>query len=284
MNYDYDLFVIGAGSGGVRAARIAAGFGARVAIAEEYRVGGTCVIRGCVPKKLMVYASHFAEEFAAARGFGWTVGETSFDWRRFIDAKDTEIDRLNSTYITTLKNAGVELMMGRAIVAGAHTVRLGERTLSAETILIATGGTPTVPDIPGAEHAITSNEAFHLPDLPARVVVVGGGYIAVEFAGIFNGMGAQVTQLYRGEQILRGFDGDEYPVDDHRMVGEDDRDWLLARERRHVRPADRELAGHLRVEEELAVGQGEDLSAEPVAVGELHLVCASRERCQDQAR
>ena len=208
MPYDHDLLVIGAGSGGVRAARIAAGFGARVAIAEEYRVGGTCVIRGCVPKKLMVYASHFPEEFAAARGFGWTVGETRFDWRRFIAAKDREIDRLNGAYIDTLTNAGVELLMGRATVASARSVRLGERTISAETILIATGATPTVPDIPGAEHAITSNEAFHLPDLPAHVAVVGGGYVAVEFAGIFHGMGARVTQLYRGEQILRGFDDD----------------------------------------------------------------------------
>lgn len=208
MSYDYDLLVIGAGSGGVRAARIAAGFGARVAIAEEYRVGGTCVIRGCVPKKLMVYASHFSEEFGTARGFGWSVGETRFDWRRFIAAKDNEINRLNGAYINTLKSAGVELLMGRATVAGAHAVRIGDHTISAATILIATGGTPTVPDIPGAEHAITSNEAFHLPDLPAHVVVVGGGYIAVEFAGIFHGMGAQVTQLYRGEQILRGFDDD----------------------------------------------------------------------------
>ncbi len=212
MSYDYDLLVIGAGSGGVRAARIASGLGARVAVAEEYRVGGTCVIRGCVPKKLMVYAAHFAEDFAMARGFGWTVGETRFDWRRFIAAKDHEIDRLNGIYINTLKNAGVEMLMGPATVTGAHSVRLlgkdGERSISAETILVATGGTPTVPDIPGAEHAITSNEAFHLHDLPERVVVVGGGYIAVEFAGIFNGMGAQVTQLYRGEQILRGFDDD----------------------------------------------------------------------------
>ncbi|WP_308911579.1 glutathione-disulfide reductase [Pseudokordiimonas caeni] len=207
-SFDYDLFVIGAGSGGVRAARIASGFGARVAVAEEYRVGGTCVIRGCVPKKLMVYASHFAEEFEMARGFGWKVGEAHFDWKAFITAKDAEIDRLNGLYIQTLKNAGVEIMMGRAVITGPHEVTLGDKLVTAKTILIATGGTPTVPDIPGAEHAITSNEAFHLPDLPDHVVVVGGGYIAVEFAGIFNGMGAKVTQLYRGEQILRGFDDD----------------------------------------------------------------------------
>ncbi|WCL54065.1 glutathione-disulfide reductase [Gimibacter soli] len=207
-SFDYDLFVIGAGSGGVRAARIASGFGARVAVAEEYRVGGTCVIRGCVPKKLMVYASHFAEEFEMAKGFGWTVGETSFDWPAFIKAKDKEIDRLNGAYINTLNNAKVEIMMGRAVITGPHEVTLGDKVVTAKTILIATGGTPTKPDIPGAEHAITSNEAFHLPDLPDHVVVVGGGYIAVEFAGIFNGMGAKVTQLYRGDQILRGFDGD----------------------------------------------------------------------------
>ncbi|TNE62354.1 MAG: glutathione-disulfide reductase [Alphaproteobacteria bacterium] len=208
MKYDYDLFVIGAGSGGVRASRIAASYGARVAVAEEYRVGGTCVIRGCVPKKLMVYASHFSEDFESAKGFGWTVGETSFDWTSFIAAKDREIDRLNGLYIQTLKNAGVEIIDGRATITGPNQVQVAGKTVSAKHVLIATGGWPDMPEIPGIDHAITSNEAFHLESLPDHVVVVGGGYIAVEFAGIFKGMGADVTLLYRGEQILRGFDDD----------------------------------------------------------------------------
>lgn len=206
MEYDYDLFVIGAGSGGVRASRIASGFGARVAVAEEYRVGGTCVIRGCVPKKLMVYASHFAEDFESARGFGWSVGETSFDWKTLIERKDAEIDRLNGLYIKNLEAAGVEIINGRATVESPNSVRVGDKVYSAKYILVATGGWPTLPDVPGIEHAITSNEVFHLDELPEDVVVVGGGYIAVEFAGIFHGMGAKVTQLYRSEQILRGFD------------------------------------------------------------------------------
>lgn len=206
MAYDYDLFVIGAGSGGVRASRISSSLGAKVAIAEEYRVGGTCVIRGCVPKKLFVYASHFAEDFEDAKNYGWTVGESSHDWKTMIQNKDAEIDRLNGIYHTILSNNNVELYESRAELIDNHTVRLGDKTVTAEYILIATGGTPVMPDIPGIEHAISSNEAFHLEDMPKRVVVVGGGYIAVEFAGIFNGLGAEVTQLYRGEQILRGFD------------------------------------------------------------------------------
>lgn len=206
MDYDYDLFVIGAGSGGVRASRIASGFGARVAVAEEYRVGGTCVIRGCVPKKLLVYASHFAEDFETARGYGWDVGESSFSWKKLIARKDAEIDRLNGLYINTLEGAGVEIINGRGVVEGPNSVRVGDKVYTAKTILIAVGGWPTMPDVPGIEHAISSNEALHLDDMPDNVVVVGGGYIAVEFAGIFNGMGAKVTQLYRGEQILRGFD------------------------------------------------------------------------------
>lgn len=208
MTFDYDLFVIGAGSGGVRASRIAAGFGARVAVAEEYRVGGTCVIRGCVPKKLMVYASHFAEDFELARGFGWSVGETSFDWKTFIARKDAEIDRLNGLYIKTLEGAGVEIINGRAVVTGPNSVRVGEREITAKTILVATGGWPHMPDVPGIEHAITSNEVFHLEERPKRIVIVGGGFIAVEFAGIFHGMGTDVSLLYRSEQILRGFDDD----------------------------------------------------------------------------
>jgi glutathione reductase (NADPH) len=208
--YDYDLFVIGAGSGGVRAARIAANYGARVAVAEEYRVGGTCVIRGCVPKKLFVYASHFADEFEDAAGFGWTVEGARFDWKTLIANKDKEIDRLNGIYIRNLQNAGVEIIESRATVVDAHKVRLEAtgREITAERILIAVGATPFLPQIPGIEHAITSNEAFHLEDLPGRVVVVGGGYIAVEFAGIFNGLGARTMQLYRGPLFMRGFDDD----------------------------------------------------------------------------
>ena len=208
MSYDYDLFVIGAGSGGVRASRIASGFGAKVAVAEEYRVGGTCVIRGCVPKKLLVYASHFSEDFETARGFGWDVGETSFDWKTLIARKDAEIDRLNGLYINTLDGAGVDIINGRAVIEGPNQVRVGEDTYTAKTILVAVGGWPSLPDVPGIEHAITSNEALHLEDQPKEIVIVGGGYIAVEFAGIFAGMGSKVTQLYRGDQILRGFDSD----------------------------------------------------------------------------
>ena len=208
--YDYDLFVIGAGSGGVRAARIAATYGARVAVAEEYRVGGTCVIRGCVPKKLFVYASHFSDDFEDAAGFGWTVGETKFDWKTLVVNKDKEIDRLNGIYIRNLEKAGVEIVESRATVKDAHTVHLlgQDRDVTAERILIAVGAAPFLPDIPGIDHAITSNEAFHLEEMPKRVVVVGGGYIAVEFAGIFNGLGVETMQLYRGPLFMRGFDDD----------------------------------------------------------------------------
>ena len=209
MSYDYDLFVIGAGSGGVRASRIAAGHGARVGVAEEYRYGGTCVIRGCVPKKLFVYASHFVEDFEDAAAYGWTMpGPPSFDWPTLVANKDKEIDRLNGIYIGLLRGAGVDMFDGRAVLADANTVVIGEKRISAERILLAAGGTPSLPPIPGIEHAITSNEAFHLEELPEHIVIVGGGYIAVEFAGIFHGLGRRVTQLYRGEQILRGFDGD----------------------------------------------------------------------------
>jgi glutathione reductase (NADPH) len=207
-NYDYELFVIGAGSGGVRAARIAAGHGARVGICEESRVGGTCVIRGCVPKKLLVYAAHFAEDFEDARGFGWEVQEPRFDWPTLIRAKDAEIDRLNAVYLGLLENSGVQLFEERGVFEGPHEIRLGDRTVSAERVLVATGGRPWVPDIPGIEHAITSDQAFHLDELPLRAAIVGGGYIACEFAGIFNGLGSKVTQLYRGDALLRGFDSD----------------------------------------------------------------------------
>lgn len=208
MDYDYDLFVIGAGSAGVRAARISAGFGAKVAVAEEFRVGGTCVIRGCVPKKLLVFASHIKEDLEAAAGYGWTVGESQFSWETLIANKDAEIDRLNGLYINTLNNANVTILDGRAVVTGPNSVEVNGESITAKYILVVTGGWPSLPDVPGIEHAITSNEALHLPTLPEHVVVVGGGYIAVEFAGIFGGLGAKVTQLYRGEQILRGFDGD----------------------------------------------------------------------------
>lgn len=210
-DYDYDLFVIGGGSGGVRAARIAATHGAKVAIAEEYRYGGTCVIRGCVPKKLFVYASHFAETFEDGVGFGWTTKGVSFDWQALIANKDAEIDRLNQVYMKNLDAAGVEMFHCRAELRDAHSVRLlGEdRHVTAERILIATGGVPFLDtQVPGIEHVITSNEAFHLDALPDSIVVVGGGYIAVEFAGIFSGLGVDTTLLYRGEQILRGFDDD----------------------------------------------------------------------------
>lgn len=207
-DYDFDLFVIGGGSGGVRGARMAAATGARVGLAESYRYGGTCVIRGCVPKKLLSYASHFHEDFEDAAGFGWTVGETSFDWNKLIGNKDKEIDRLEGIYQKLLDNAGVKSFRAHAKLLDAHTVQVGEERFTAKTILIATGGSPSFPPGEGWEHAISSNEAFHLTELPKRVVVYGGGFIAVEFAGIFNGMGSEVNLVYRGEQILRGFDDD----------------------------------------------------------------------------
>ena len=209
-DFDYDLFVIGGGSGGVRAARLAAAGGAKTAIAEEFRYGGTCVIRGCVPKKLMVYASSFSEAFEDAAGFGWTVGETSFDWSKLIAAKNNEITRLEGLYAKNVGAAGAEVFHQRAEVAGTHEIRLvgDDRIVSAKHILVATGGAPFVPDLPGAEHAITSNEIFHLAEQPRRVLVVGGGYIACEFACILKGLGSEVTQLYRRDLILRGFDED----------------------------------------------------------------------------
>ncbi|MDY0873284.1 glutathione-disulfide reductase [Dongia rigui] len=206
--FDYDLFVIGGGSGGVRAARIAAGHGAKVAVAEESRLGGTCVIRGCVPKKLLSYAAHFHEDFEDARNYGWTVGEATFDWATLIANKDKEIDRLNGIYKKLLSGSKVELLESRAVITDPHTLNVGGKRVTAKNVLIAVGGWPERPRIPGIEHSITSNEAFHLARLPKDVVIVGGGYIAVEFAGIFNGLGTKVTQLYRGAQILRGFDDD----------------------------------------------------------------------------
>jgi glutathione reductase (NADPH) len=209
--YDVDLFVIGAGSGGVRAARVAAAHGARVMIAEEFRIGGTCVIRGCVPKKLLVYASRFKDHFVDAAGFGWTLAPASFDWPTLVAAKEKEISRLSAIYRNNLDKAGVAIGDSRAEIVDAHSVRLiaDGRKLSARIILISTGGAPVLePDIPGREYAITSNEIFDLPALPKRMLIVGGGYIAVEFAAIFARLGTDVTLVTRGENVLRGFDDD----------------------------------------------------------------------------
>jgi glutathione reductase (NADPH) len=208
--YDVDLFIIGAGSGGVRAARIACEHGARVMIAEEYRVGGTCVIRGCVPKKLLVYASRYSDDFVDAAGYGWTVPEPTFHWSTLIANKDAEVARLERAYITTLERVGAKLVKQRAVLEDAHTVRLADGSkVSAKYILIATGGGPAMgDDIPGLEYVISSNEAFYLPELPKSILIQGGGYIALEFAGIFAGFGSKVTVVYRRENILRGFDDD----------------------------------------------------------------------------
>ncbi len=211
-DYDYDLFVIGAGSGGVRAARMAAMTGARVAVAEESRVGGTCVIRGCVPKKFMVYASEFARQFEDARGYGWTVPQPTFDWPEFRARRDMEVARLSGVYEANLAKAGADLIRGRAVFEDAHTLRIEggpPRTVTADKVLIATGGRPKTPaDVPGIEHAITSDEVFDLPELPRSMLIVGGGYIAIEFACIFHALGVDLTLAYRGSNLLRGFDDD----------------------------------------------------------------------------
>ena len=206
--YDFDMITIGAGSGGVASSRRAGSYGARVAIVEESRVGGTCVLRGCVPKKLLVYGAQFADAFADAAGFGWTVAPPKFDWPTLIGAKNKELDRLEQIYITMLKNSGVEIIEGRGVLVDPHTVEVAGRRYTAENILIATGGHPTVPDIPGIEHVISSNEALDLPKLPRKIVIVGGGYIAIEFAGIFRGFGCEVVELIRREDLLHGFDDD----------------------------------------------------------------------------
>ncbi|MFM0662946.1 glutathione-disulfide reductase [Paraburkholderia sediminicola] len=208
MEFDYDLFVIGAGSGGVRLSRMAASYGARVAIAEDSRVGGTCVMRGCIPKKLLVYASHFPHEVEDAAGYGWSYAPGTFSWPTLIEAKNRELARLNAVYIALLEKSGVRLYNDRATVADAHTVDVSGQRVSARHIAIATGARPMLPTIPGIEHAITSDEALDLVSLPKTIAVVGGGYIAVEFAGIFNGLGVQVDLWHRGKQILRGFDDD----------------------------------------------------------------------------
>jgi glutathione reductase (NADPH) len=206
--YDYDLFTIGAGSGGVRASRMSASFGARVAVAEELYLGGTCVNVGCIPKKLLVYASHYADDFADAENYGWTAREPRLDWARLIANKNKEIARLNGVYRKLLGDAGVEIVDGHAEVLDPHTVALDGKKITAQYILVAVGSWPVVPKFPGSEYAITSNEAFHLPSLPKSVVIVGGGYIGVEFAGIFHGLGAHTIQLYHGASFLRGFDDD----------------------------------------------------------------------------
>jgi len=208
--YDYDLFVIGAGSGGVRAARLAAELGARVGIAEEYRVGGTCVIRGCVPKKLLVYGSRYGSDFADAKGFGWTTEGLRFDWPTLIHNVRREVDRLNGVYTRTLETAGVDRFLTRAALESPHEVKLADRdgALSAKTILVATGGHPMIPDFPGKEHVISSNQCFELEQLPGSIVIIGAGYIGMEFASIFAGLGVAVTVLYRGDQVLRDFDMD----------------------------------------------------------------------------
>ncbi len=208
--FDTDLFVIGGGSGGVRAARIAAGHGARVTIAEEYRMGGTCVIRGCVPKKLLVYASHFHQEFEDAAGFGWSVPQPTFDWAKLIANKDKEIARLEAAYTANVEKSGARVLKTRAVLEDAHTVRLATgEAVRAKYVLVATGGTPNHgANIPGIEHVISSNEAFHLKQLPRRILIQGGGYIALEFACIFAGFGSDVTVVYRGDNVLRGFDED----------------------------------------------------------------------------
>ncbi|MGR8940703.1 MAG: FAD-dependent oxidoreductase, partial [Gammaproteobacteria bacterium] len=222
-HYDYDLFVIGAGSGGVRAARIAAGLGVRVAIAESRHFGGTCVNVGCVPKKLFVYASQFADEFRAGEGFGWSVGTPCFDWSVLLAQKNREVERLQAIYRSMLMRSGAKIVEGRATLLDEHTVAVGEHRFRAERILIATGGWPTVPDFPGKECVVTSNEMFALEKLPDRLVIVGGGYIAVEFAGIMHGLGVATTLCYRGDKLLRGFDEDirEFVGQEMRKKGTD---------------------------------------------------------------
>ena len=206
MSHDFDLLVIGAGSAGVRAARIAAGHGARVAIVEEHRIGGTCVIRGCVPKKLLVYGAHFAEDLVDAENFGWCIDGARFEWSTLRDNVLAEVTRLSEIYTQTLANHNVKIHHGHAVVTDANSIRLDDQTLTAGTLLIATGARPEMPDFPGREHAITSNEAFHLPSLPQRIAIVGAGYIANEFAGVFHGLGSKVTLINRSDQILRGYD------------------------------------------------------------------------------
>lgn len=204
--YDYDLFVIGAGSGGVRAARMAASAGAKVAIAEEKYLGGTCVNVGCVPKKLFVYASHWSEEFVDAAGFGWELGEHRFNWSTLLQRKNKEIERLNGIYQNLLENAGVTIVWGRARLTSANSIEVDGKTITAQKILVTVGAMPSVPEFPGSEHVISSDQVFYLPELPKKIVIVGGGYIAVEFAGIMNGLGVETHLIYRGDKLLKNFD------------------------------------------------------------------------------
>ena len=207
-NYDYDLITIGAGSGGVRASRLAGGYGARVAVCEEDRVGGTCVLRGCIPKKLLIYGAHYADYIEDAENYGWTFESVKHDWRKLIENKNNELDRLNRIYLSILNNNNVDLKEGRGILIDEHTVEVDGNKITGKNILIAVGGWPSMPDIPGNQYAISSNEALELSELPKRMVIVGGGYIAVEFAGIFSGFGVEVTEIIRANNILRGFDSD----------------------------------------------------------------------------
>lgn len=206
--FDYDLITIGAGSGGVRASRMAAQMGARVAIVEESRVGGTCVLRGCVPKKLLVFAGHFADDFEDSFGYGWTLSKPHFDWTKLIAAKDKELDRLNGIYLRILSDNNVDLLNGRGVIVDKNTVQVAGKNYNAKHILVAVGGWPSMPDVPGIEHAISSNEALDLRALPKKIIIVGAGYIAVEFAGIFQSLGVDVTLVLRADKILRGFDED----------------------------------------------------------------------------
>ena len=206
--YDYDLFVIGGGSGGVRAARMAASLGRKVALAEKGALGGTCVNVGCIPKKLFSYASHFTDDFKDAAGYGWTFEHTSFDWKTLLSNKDKEIERLNGIYEDLLKTPGVEIIKGHAKLLTKNSVVVNDKSYSAENILIAVGGKPKIPDFPGTQHVVSSDDVFYLEKLPENVLVVGGGYIAVEFASIFNGLGCKTSQFYRGELFLRGFETD----------------------------------------------------------------------------
>ena len=257
-DYEYDLFTIGAGSGGVRASRISASYGARAAVAEERYLGGTCVNVGCVPKKLLVYASQFSAAFEDARGFGWTVGERAFDWGTLIANKDHEIGRLNEVYRRLLEDSGVTIVEGRARLVDRHTVDVGGTRYTAETILIASGGRPNVVDIPGAQYGISSDDVFYLSTMPRRIVIVGGGYIAVEFAGIFNGLGSEVDLVYRGPLFLRGFD------DDVRMTLADEMTKRGVRLRFDTRPTRITRRG-----DDLAVAlpDGTDLEADVVLCG-----------------
>ncbi len=206
--FDYDLVTVGAGSGGIRASRLSSRYGAKVAVCEESRVGGTCVIRGCVPKKLLVYGAHFADDFEDAVGFGWSLDRPGFDWNKLISCKDAEINRLNKVHERVLKDSQVDLLNGKGVVTDPHTVEIGGRAVTAANILIATGSWPHMPDIPGIKHAITSNQALELTELPKRMAIVGAGYIAIEFASIFAALGVEVTEIIRGDMVLRGFDED----------------------------------------------------------------------------